>query len=55
VELVKSELSDRGTVSNHADDSANAISNGNREEVMEDNEQDVDRMEVDESSDGLHL
>jgi hypothetical protein len=55
VELVKSEFSDRGTVSDHADDSANPIPNGNREEVMDDNAQDVDRMEVDESSDGLHL
>jgi len=54
VELVKSELSDRGTASDHADDSANVLSHRNGDEAMDD-EQDAHRMEVDESSDGLHL
>src|SRR5271170_3967319 len=47
VDLIKAEISNRGTVSDHADDSANMQSNGNGE--ARDNEQHVDRMEVDES------
>jgi len=54
VDLLKAEISNRGTASDHAHDSANVHANGNGEEAK-DNEQHDDRMEVDESSNGLYL
>ena len=54
MDLVKSKISGRGAASDHADDSANVLSHRNGDEAMDD-EQDAHRMEVDESSDGLHL
>ena len=54
VDLVKAELSDRGTVSDHADLAVNEQSNAPAE-IRTGANQVPGRMEVDESSDGVHL
>ena len=54
VDLVKVELSDRGALSDHSND----FTNGDAREVADDganDEQDAEQMDIDESSDGVHL
>jgi hypothetical protein len=55
VELIKGELSERGTRSEHADDHGEVIMNGNGKHVADGGEDEADGMEIDESDDGVHL
>jgi len=54
VDLIKVELSDRGALGDHSND----VTNGDAQEAADDgadDEPDAERMEIDESSNGVHL